>query len=91
MVCLITGHHLQIVLSFPKNPSAAFDSFSVFSIVCYPILFIFHKAILNLAAYSIFPPNTHKDGVVPLLPGVFLLPFLALLLQFYEPRCSRFY
>ncbi|KAG4210889.1 hypothetical protein ERO13_A02G074301v2, partial [Gossypium hirsutum] len=38
--------------------------------VYYSFPFFFHKAIFNLEAYSIFPPDPNECGVVPLLPGI---------------------
>nr|KJB35193.1 hypothetical protein B456_006G103800 [Gossypium raimondii] len=38
--------------------------------MCYPFLFFFHKAILNLGAFSIFPLDSTKGTAVPLLPSV---------------------
>ncbi|TYH53572.1 hypothetical protein ES332_D09G108400v1 [Gossypium tomentosum] len=37
--------------------------------MCYSFPFFFHKAILNLGAFSIFPPDSIKGSAVPLLPG----------------------
>ncbi|KAA3478846.1 hypothetical protein EPI10_019422 [Gossypium australe] len=37
--------------------------------MCYPFPFFFHKAILNLGAFSIFPTDSNEGSVVPLLPG----------------------
>ncbi|KAB2012572.1 hypothetical protein ES319_D09G099100v1 [Gossypium barbadense] len=38
--------------------------------MCYSFPFFFHKPILNLGAFSIFPPDSIKGSAVPLLPGV---------------------
>ncbi|TYG53483.1 hypothetical protein ES288_D09G113000v1 [Gossypium darwinii] len=37
--------------------------------MCYSFPFFFHKPILNLGAFSIFPPDSIKGSAVPLLPG----------------------
>ncbi|KAA3455696.1 hypothetical protein EPI10_018693 [Gossypium australe] len=57
--------------------------------MCYPFLFFFHKVILNLGAFSIFPLDSNEGSAVPLLPSAFPLPFLELLLQFCGLKHSR--